>query len=118
MLWDNKNINIERAIDKNPNIVLLGDLNENLLNDNLSNLKHVILINNLEKVIKEPTRITPNTTTLLDPTLIPKDLEFYKAGCAESEQNISDHKATYVYLKFDIILLTRSGFTIGEILTV
>ena len=63
----------------------------------------MILINNLEKVIKEPTRITPNTTTLLDPTLIPKDLEFYKAGCAESEQNISDHKATYVYLKFDII---------------
>ena len=74
MLWDNKNINIERAIDKNPNIVLLGDLNENLLN-----LKHVILINNLENIIKELTRITPNKATLLDPILISKDLDFYKA---------------------------------------
>ena len=73
MLWDNKNINIERAIDKNPNIVLLGDLNENLLN-----LKHVILINNLENIIKELTRITPNTATLLDRILISKDLDVTK----------------------------------------
>ena len=61
----------------------------------------MILINNLENVIKEPARITPNTATLLDPILISKD--FYKAGCDEIEQNISDHKATYVYLKYAII---------------
>ena len=63
----------------------------------------MILINNLENVIKEPARITPNTAVLLDPILISKDLDFYKAGCDEIEQNISDHKATYVYLKYDII---------------
>ena len=31
--WDDLNISMERALDVNTNVVLLGDLNENLFND-------------------------------------------------------------------------------------
>ena len=39
-LWDDFNISIERAFDVNPNIIIMGDLNENLLN--INNIKSTL----------------------------------------------------------------------------
>ena len=55
--WDDLNISIDRALDVNKNIVLLGDLNETLFNDSLMNLRNVIFINHLENVFTEPTHV-------------------------------------------------------------
>ena len=61
-LWDDFNISIERAFDVNPNIIIMGYLNENLLNINNINLRNILLLNNLENSIVEPTRITPTSS--------------------------------------------------------
>ena len=68
--WDDLNISMERALGVNTNVVLLGDLNENLFNDSLMNLRNVIFINNLENVITEPKRLTQHSSTLIDPILL------------------------------------------------
>ena len=55
--------NIEKAPDTTNNIVILGDMNEDLLNPNMHNLKEVLLLNSIYKTISEPTR----QLALLDP---------------------------------------------------
>ena len=68
---------IKKAWMKTDNIVLLGDLNCNLLGVNQSfsfsdlrtktrNLLHIFDVFNMQNVIKEATRITPSTETLID----------------------------------------------------
>ena len=57
-------------MEVNLNSVVLGDLNENLLNNNKTNLKNIILCNNIDNVIKELTRSTATSTTLIDPILV------------------------------------------------
>ena len=43
-LRDDFNSSLERALDVNSKVMILGNLNEDLLNDNLTHLKHVLLI--------------------------------------------------------------------------
>jgi len=86
-------------MEVNLNSVVLGDLNENLLHNNNTNLKNIIIFNNLDIVIKEPTRITATSTTLVDPILVSNSFGNYKAGCIDIQNNISDHKATYIQIK-------------------
>ncbi len=50
-------------------IFLLGDLNDDLLQSN-SKLSRIIKNNKLLQVIGKPTRITPNSATLLDIVII------------------------------------------------
>ena len=69
-VWDDFNVSIERAMEVNVTTVVLGDLNENLLSNNNTNLKNIILFNNLDNVIKELTRSTATSTTLIDPILV------------------------------------------------
>ena len=99
-LWDDINLSIEGALDTNKIIIILGDLNENLLNDSLSNLKNINFINNLENIITEPTRISQDSATLIDPIIISKELHTYNSGCIDIENHISDHKATFIHAKF------------------
>ena len=106
--WDDLDISIDRALDVNKNIVLLGDLNENLFNDSLMNLRNVIVINNLENGITEPTRVTQHSSTLIDPILVSKDLHTYNAGCIHVDSNISDHRATFTYIKFEFFCQPRT----------
>ena len=89
--WDDLNVNIERALDIYPNIILLGDFNENLLNENLTHLKNIMLVNNLRNIITTPTRITAHSSTLLDPIIISDNFEFYKSRCYDIDESVSDH---------------------------
>ena len=54
--FDRLNLNIEKAHECSKNIILVGDLNEDMLNPNYHNLKDLILINNMKNVINESTR--------------------------------------------------------------
>ena len=57
------NLNIEKAIDFTGNLVILGDLNEDLLNHSYHNLQDVLMVNSLKNIINVPTR----GRALLDP---------------------------------------------------
>ena len=68
--------NIEKAIESSRNIIILGDLNEDLLNDNFRNLRDILLTNSLQNIIQVPTR----GRALLDPILVSDDLTAYDSG--------------------------------------
>ena len=58
-----------------------------------------MLVNNLRNVITTPTRITAHLSTLLYPIIISNNFELYKSGCYYIDELVSDHKATFIYLK-------------------
>ena len=51
--FDSLNKNIEKALDTTNNIIILGDMNEDLFNQNMHNLIDVLLINSLHNIIAE-----------------------------------------------------------------
>ena len=59
---------------------------------------------NLTKVIKEPSRITPNSSTLIDPIIVIDTCTISDSGTISVESEISDHKATYLCLQIPICL--------------
>ena len=90
------NLNIEKALEHSKNLIIVGDLNEGLLNPNFHNLKEVLLIKSMTNVITEPTR----QQAFLNPNIITEDLPFLDSGTLDVPDNISDHKATYITLPF------------------
>ena len=89
--------NIEIALESSENIILVGDLNEDLLNNNVNNLKDVMLMNSLHNVITLPTR----NTALLDPVIVPEEMLVLDSGIIASPNDFSDHSATYICLPHD-----------------
>ena len=89
--------NIEKALDTTNNIIILGDMNEDLFNPNMHYLKDVLLINSLHNTITEPTR----QLTLLDPIILHEDMTPLNQGIIKVPSEISDRCATYVYLPFE-----------------
>ena len=70
--WDSLSENISNIVDTfgSQNIIIMGDFNENLLNHNVHHLSDLIDSFNLSQLITEPTRITLNSETLLDPVIV------------------------------------------------
>ena len=66
------NLNIEKALVVSKNLIILGDMNEDLLNPNFHNLKDVIIINSLQNIMLEPTQLG----AILDPILISEDIDY------------------------------------------
>ena len=85
--FDSLNKNIEKALDTTNNIIILGDLNEDLFNQNMHNLKDVLLINSLHNIIAEPTR----QLALLDPIILHEDMTPLNQGIIKVPSEISDH---------------------------
>ena len=79
------------------NIIILGDLNEDLLNINYRNLRDILLSNSLQNIISEPTR----GRALLDPIIVPNDFTAYDSGVLPTPNDITDHFATYIVLPHD-----------------
>ena len=65
--WDALESNIEKASELNLDLLILGDFNQDILNLN-PNCQFFRIMSkfNLQNIIKEPTRITPTTSTCLD----------------------------------------------------
>lgn len=95
--FDRLNQNIEKAMDISKNIIIMGDLNEDLLNLNNHNLKNVLLVNSLNNIITEPTR----GRALLDPVIIDFDQIVLDSGVLQVPPHISDHAATFCSIPFD-----------------
>ena len=98
--WENLNISLEKAYESNKNIIIVGDLNQDLLNDSSNHLRNIMAINTLTNVINKPTRMTNNTATLLDPILVSDHINVKQADTIDVESNISDHKATLIFFEF------------------
>ena len=91
----NKNIvGLRYIINK---IIILGDMNEELLNPNMHNLKYVLLFNSLHNIISEPTR----QLALLDPIIVHEDMSPLSQGIIQVPNEISDHCTTYVHIPFE-----------------
>ena len=88
---------IEKAFDFTSNIIFLGDMNEDLLNLRLHNLKDVLLLNSLQNIIDEPT----HKLVLLDPIILHEDMSPLNQGIIIVPPEISDHSAIYVHVPFE-----------------
>ncbi|MCG7875001.1 MAG: endonuclease/exonuclease/phosphatase family protein [Candidatus Thiodiazotropha endolucinida] len=96
IFFRNLNLNIEKAQDVSKNIIIVGDLNEDLFNPNFQNLKDIMILNSFQNVITAPTRLN----ALLDPVIIPDDTLYLDSGAIDIPPDISDHKATYIRIPF------------------
>lgn len=94
--FDCLSLNIECALDTSRNIILLGDMNEDLLNLNYHNLKDVLIVNSMQNTVLEATRLG----AILDPIIIPEDMSYLKSGTLGVPPSISDHKATFINIPF------------------
>ena len=75
--------NIEKTLDLTKNMILVGDLNEDLLNLNYRNLRDTLLINWLQNVITDATR----QAAILDLIIIPEDMSYMDAGVLSIPQS-------------------------------
>ena len=89
---------IEQVLDYAPNVILLGDINVDFLNLSNYEILDCLTLFNLSNVIKEPTRVTGNSSTLIAPILA-------SDACRVLDNSISDHKATFVSVKTETPLL-------------
>ena len=76
VFFDALNKNIEKALDNTNNIVIWGNMNEDLLDPNMHNLKDVLLLNSLHNIISEPTR----QLAFLDPIILHEDMSPLNQG--------------------------------------
>ena len=60
------------------------------------NLRNLLLLNSMINIISEPTR----QQAILDPIIIPDDMEYLDSGIIVNTADISDHNATYILLSY------------------
>lgn len=75
------------------NIVILGDLNVNLLNEN-NRISPIFNTYGFNQIIREPTRITINSSSLLDPIFIKSSFKVALSGALNCDV-LSDHHLVY-----------------------
>lgn len=85
------------ALESSGNIIFVGHLNEDSLNDNVNNLKDVMLMNFLRNVIT----LSTGNTILLDPVTVPDEMIVLDSGIIFSSNDFSDPSATYVRIPHD-----------------
>ena len=60
------------------------------------NLRNLLSVNSRINIISEPTR----KHIILDPIIIPDDMEYLDSGKVVNTTEISDHNATYILLPY------------------
>lgn len=90
---------IQKLTGKNKSFILCGDWNVDFLqsSSNLLNLHNLLLMYNLVNIIKEPTRVTKHSKTLLDVIILrnPKDIRHSSV----LNLGFSDHEAQLLDLQ-------------------
>jgi hypothetical protein len=86
-------LGIQKLLKKRKILILCGDWNIDFLREDSDkkDLMDLLLRYNLENTVKAPTRITPNTKTLLDVIIINK--AHYTTPATIVELGLSDHQA-------------------------
>ena len=82
---------IEEAFNYTPYVILTGDINKDFLQLTNSQIRDCLSLFNLTNVIDEPTRITPNAATLIDPVLVSDSCIVLDSGNLNIDGIISDH---------------------------
>jgi hypothetical protein len=70
--WDKLSANISEIIANfdHDKMLIAGDLKDDLLNPDKHHLRELIDSFSFHQLVKDPTRITPNSKTLLDPIIV------------------------------------------------
>ena len=93
---------------ENKELYILGDLNSDLWTTKQTRAKRLLMelceIYQLKQLITEPTRITPNSSTLIDVILTNSPSGIIGSGVLH--MTISDHCLIYAVLKFAVTTKT------------
>lgn len=87
---------IEMALDYSPYVILTGDINIDFSNLTNFQLRDCISLFNLRNVITEPTRVTANSSTLIDPVIVSDACIVLYSVTMDVVEYVSDHKAAYI----------------------
>lgn len=93
---------IETALDYTPHVILTGDINIDFLNLTNTQLRDCMALYNLKNVISGPTRVTVNSSTLIDPVIVSDAFSVLDSGTLDVDGFISDHKATYISIQINL----------------
>lgn len=63
-----------------------------------------MFLSDIRNVIEEPTRVTENSSTLIDPVIVSESCNFLDSGTRDFDEYISDHKETYVSISINMNL--------------
>ena len=97
--WDLVCLSIDQALQLCPNLILLGDFNQNILDVTKSkNIRNVIRMFNLNQLIDSPTRITRVSSTLIDLALTTPSLHCTEKGVLDPF--CSDHCPIFISTNF------------------
>ena len=95
LFWKHFLWSIDKDSDNSNKIIIIGDLNVDFLNILRSHsVNDIITAVFLENTIYEPTRITQNTSALIDRILVTNEVLVIDSGALVVDQSISDHKCT------------------------
>ena len=97
--WNSFQNSIDSAFNSCSNIIILGDINVDLLTVINHRLNDIMLTFNLKNVIREATRITNISSTLLDPILVSDTVNVLESSVISVENQIIDHSATVVVVR-------------------
>lgn len=88
------------------NIIVLGDFNVNLLAHSRESLFLSTLVNDLllTQIIKDPTRVTHDSHSLIDLIIVNNDLPIEDSGVIDC--SLSDHNFVYCTIKFSTVKKT------------
>ncbi len=100
--WDRVNICLEKSLEMSPNIILIGDINEDQINISNHKFRDILSLNNMTNLILEPTRVTDFSQTLIDPIAISSNITSVNSGIFKTDKLISDHYGTNVFIKVDL----------------
>ena len=91
---------IERALDSNPHVVIVGDINVDLSASTTNPLTDIMHAFQLQNIITAPTRVSLTRASLLDPIIISDACSYSFSDVIDVDRDISDHKACVVDFNF------------------
>ena len=100
--WNDFEIMIDKALDLNKNVIMLGDINEDQFKHN-ARLSQSVSLYNMHNVISQATRVTANTATLIDPILVSDTISCLNSEVIVIPQTVSDHHATAIHVTIPLI---------------
>lgn len=110
--WDRLATNIGEVVDifGSERVVLMGDLNEDLLNNNLKHLRNIISMFAFRQLVTDATRITETSETLIDPFICGEAIATSVKCCEVLPASYSDHCSVLVHIQrnFKVESITRS----------
>ena len=97
--------------NENKEVYMLGDLNCNLLDSNLSNVKmlqEIMQLYQLTQIIDDPTHVTKSTKSILDVCITSSPDKIIQSGVVHLRVGISDHSLIYATRKLNSVIKGNS----------